>query len=598
MDDHLSDRKREMQITPNTQAAGQQETLAAGLERLTISVRLLEERVSALEQRQPGRTTSWGPAALTAPPPGMAALAMPREGGVFSILGKAMLGIAGAYMLRALAESTTLPRTPLVALGLIYAFLWLVPATRARTRLPSLAWAATSAIILLPMLWELTLRFTDLSSSLAAGVFAAWVVAASALAWKHHFAEVAWVTEAAASVASVALAISTRHFPPFLIALLLIATVGEVAAARHRTLRVRPLVAAAADFAIFALIWIYSSPAASRMEYPHVAAGLLLAFAPLLLLISAGSASTQTLILGRRISFFETSQTLVAFLLTVWAMIALWSGPGARVVGLICLAAAAAGYTIAFSGFDRAPSPRNFHVYATGSLALLLSGCWLGLAGTWLAPVLCSLAVAATLSGVRTARRTLQFHGLACLFAAAFASGLLAWAARALAWRFPEEPSLGLFIVSASAIACYSAVARTSDATWSARALRLLSAALSLGAGAALLVWGLVRVTVGSSPGAEHLALLRTLTGCALALLLAWSGSRRHRRELVWLAWTSVVCLAAKLLFEDLRHGHLAFTAASIFAYAVTLLTMPRLLKVHQGTAHRGQAERPSSATK
>ncbi|MGA7525560.1 MAG: hypothetical protein WBW84_24140 [Acidobacteriaceae bacterium] len=562
--------------------------LSEAVERLTRRTETLESRVSALEQAPhpqplPAAPT---PSAVTAAP--AAAAGPPQQAGVFSVLGKAMLAIAGAYLLRALAESSALPRIPLVVLAIVYAFLWLIPAMRAKAWLSSVAWACTSALILVPMLWELTLRFAFLPNAVTAGLLAAFVIAASALAWKRHFAEVVWVSEAAASLAAVALALATRDLTPFLAALLIVAAAGEVAAARHRTLRVRPLVAAAVDFVLFALIWIYSSPAASRADYPAIGAALLLAFAPLLLLIYASSASTQTLILGRRISFFETAQTLVAFLLAVWGVLAFWSGPGARMLGFLCLIAAAAGYSVAFAGFERASAQRNFHVYATGSLALMLAGCWLLLPAPWLGLSLTLLAVAATLLGVRNARRTLQFHGLAFLFAAAFSSGLLVWTSHALAGKFPASPAWILYIVSVAAMLSYAAVAGVPGDAWPPRALRLLHAALALGAAAALLVWGLVRVVAGAAPAAEHLAVLRTLTGCALAMLLAWSGSRHQHRELIWLAWASLAGLAGKLLFEDMRHGHLGFTAASIFLYALTLLAMPRLVRLKQGPAHQG----------
>lgn len=553
--------------------------LPATLEQLTRRMETLERRISALEQNRHASPLPAPPASPIAP---TAAAAPSSETGVFFILGKAMLAVAGAYLLRALAESSVLPRLPVVALAIVYAFLWLVPATRAKSRLSSIAWAVTSAVVLLPMLWELTLRFAFLPDSVAAAVLAAFVVAASALAWKRRFAQVAWVAEASASLAAVALALAAHNMAPFLAALLVMAAVGEVAAARHRTLRVRPLVAAATDFLVFALLWIYSSPATSRLEYPPVSAAMLLAFAPLLLFIYAGSATTQTLVLGRRISFFETAQTLVAFLLTVWGLLVFWSGPGAHLLGLLCLVAAAGGYAVAFARFDRAPSQRNFHVYASGSLALLLAGCWLYLPKPWLPLVLTVFAVSATLAGVRVARRTLQFHGLAFLFAAAFSCGLLTWAVRALAGQFPVSPGWIVCLVSAAAMFGYAAVSGRNQDSWTVRWLRVLHAALALSAAAALLVWGLVSVTAGAKPAPEHLALARTLTGCALTVLLAYAGSRQQRLELVWLAWTSLACIAGKLLFEDLRHGHLGFTAASIFVYAVTLLAVPRLVRVKQ----------------
>ena len=76
-----------------------------------------------------------------------------------------MLGIAGAYVLRAVAESGSFPKLVVVALALAYAATWMVWASRVPVGAPfaSTAYAATSALILVPMLAELTLRFQVLS---------------------------------------------------------------------------------------------------------------------------------------------------------------------------------------------------------------------------------------------------------------------------------------------------------------------------------------------------------------------------------------------------------------------------------------------------
>ena len=102
-------------------------------------------------------------------------------GSLFPVLGKAMLGIAGAYLLRAVAESSSLPKTAVAAAGIAYALGWLVWAARTRggARFASAIYACTSALILAPMLWELTLRFNVLPAAVAAGVLCGFVVAAS-----------------------------------------------------------------------------------------------------------------------------------------------------------------------------------------------------------------------------------------------------------------------------------------------------------------------------------------------------------------------------------------------------------------------------------
>lgn len=364
------------------------------------------------------------------------------------------------------------------------------------------------------------------------------------------------------------------------------AIAGEIAAAGHRTLRVRPLVAAAADLAIFALIWIYSSPAGSRADYPAVGTALLLAFGPALLLIYATSASFQTILLRRRISFFETAQVFVAALLSLWSVLVFWPGYGRLVLGVFCLFASAAGYAVTFAWFSRVHVERNYHVYATGSLALLLAGSFLCLPPGWLPLCLDIAAVTSILIGTSRARLTLQFHALALLAASAFASGLFVYIFRAMAGTFPGAPGPIVTLVGACAIVCYGAVVRFRAARSPTQAPQLLFAALAVGSTTALLVWILAWLTaVGIALEAEHFALIRTLAACTAALAAAWCGSRWPHRELVWLAWAALGLIALKLLLEDLRHGHLGFTAASIFLYAVTLLLVPRLLHIKNNAA-------------
>jgi hypothetical protein len=64
------------------------------------------------------------------------------------------------------------------------------------------------------------------------------------------------------------------------------------------------------------------------------------------------------------------------------------------------------------------------------------------------------------------------------------------------------------------------------------------------------------------------------------ALALAYSGAHWRRMELTRIGYATLVLAAAKLVLEDLRHGHLEFIAASIFLFAVTLMAVPRLARM------------------
>jgi hypothetical protein len=557
--------------------------LLEALARLSERLEHLESRVSALE-RSP-KTANSRPSPATVPmsaTPAAEPIALPQDGGVFPVVGKAMLGIAGAYLLRAVAESGSLPQWVIVALALSYAGMWLLWAARVSASVPfaSAAYALTSALILAPMLWELTLRFKVLSASATAGVLVAFAAGASALAWKRNLVPVLWVANVAAVFTALALMIATRDLAPFLSALLLMAVVSEFAADRNRWLRLRFLVAPAADLAVWIPIYIYSLPESARLDYAPVHSAVLLTLPSVLFLIYGASVTFRTTWLRQRIAMFEIAQTVIAFLLAAFSWF--WFEPADRVgLGIFCLFFSAACYAVAFVRFDRVRERRNYWVYSTWSALLLLAGTFLCFPPLLLALLLSAAAIVATVVGVRTGRLTLQFHGLLYLAAAAFASGLLDYAVRALAGTFPSAPGWMVWLVAASVLLCYAVGGRFPGELWKQRLLRLLSAILAVSAAATLLVSALVWLAaIGMTPGASHIAVIRTLITCALALTLAFGGSRWQRIELVWTAYGTLAFVTAKLLFEDLPHGQPGSIAVSIFLYAVALIIVPRMARL------------------
>jgi len=379
------------------------------------------------------------------------------------------------------------------------------------------------------------------------------------------------------------LLIATHDLVPFSSALLLMALASEAAAGRNHWLRLRPLLAAAADLAIWILFYIYSRPEGPPPEYKNVATPILLALPCILFLIYGASTLFRTMRLRQKIRFFEIGQTVIAFLLAAFSVLRFGASAGAPVLGAFCLLFSVACYAAAYAYFDRYHEERNYHVYATWSGALFLAGSSLLLPPMPLALCLSVAAIVATLLGVRASRLTLEFHGLAYLAAAAYASGLLGYAGRALAGTFPAVPGWVVWIVAASAVACYAVGGRFRTERWNQRFLQLLAAILAVAAVITFLVSVLVWLAeIGMTPGAAQVAVIRTLITCAVALALAYSGSRWQRNELVWIAYGTLALVTAKLLFEDLQHGHPGSTAMSIFLYAVALILVPRMARVGQ----------------
>ncbi|MGD0520887.1 MAG: hypothetical protein ABSA48_06490 [Terracidiphilus sp.] len=560
--------------------------LPDALERLTTRLENLERRIYALEHPSeadgplPILESNLLPSAKA-----VEARSIAPAGGMFSVLGRAMLGMAGAYVLRAVAETSLLPKPAVAALAIAYAILWLVWATRAPAGawFASITYACTSALILAPMLWELTLRFKVLPAAVTAGVLGVFVIAASALAWKRNLASVFWVANVTAVAVALSLSIATHEMAPFIAALLLMVLICEYAAGRDRELSVRPLVALAADLGVWAQIYIYSSPPSTRADYPVIGTAALLAPGFVLFLIDGTSVIFKTAVNKKKITVFETVQTMIAFLLAASGWLYFGPSGGATVLGVFCLVLSAAGYAGVFTIFDRAPERRNSLVFSTWSAALFLAGGWLCLPPLGMALCLGAASIVAAVLGVRLKRLTLEFHGMVYLVAAAAVSGLLEYAFRALAGTLPGAPAWSVCFVAACAALCYAAGCAGQGESWKRQILSIVSASVAIGAAAAMLVEGLMGLAAFSvNPGPQHLAFLRTLTLCAAALALAFSGSHWRRKELTRMGYATLALVAVKLVFEDLRLGHLEFIAASIFLFAVTLIAVPHIARMGQ----------------
>jgi hypothetical protein len=551
--------------------------------RLSERIEELESRVSVLEHpSEAAASVSTEAASPGAALPIAETLPLAQDSGMFPVLGKAMLGVAGAYLLRAVAESGSFPKLAVVVLALAYAGMWLVWAARIpdAARFASTVYATTAALILAPMLWELTLRFEVLPASATAGILVVFVVTAYCLSWKQRLVSVVWVANVAAVITTLALLIATHDLVPFVSALVLMALISEVAACRNHWLALRPLVAAAADLATWVLLFIYSRTEGIPSEYKNVATPALLTLGCILFLTYGTSTVFRTTRLRQKISTFEIVQSMVAFLMVAFSALHFGANTGATVLGALCLLFSATCYAAAYAWFDRLAEQRNYHVFATWSAALFLVGISLCLPPLLLALCLSAAAIVATILGVRASRLTLEFHALAYLAAASYVSGLLNYAGRAVAATFPAVPGWIVWTVAVSAVTCYAVGSRSGVEPWNRRLLQLLSAILAVAAVITFLVSVLVWLAaIGMTPSASQVAVIRTLITCGIALALAFSGARWQRAELGWIAYGALALVTAKLLFEDLQHGHPASTAVSIFLYALALILVPRMAR-------------------
>ncbi|MGB8096214.1 MAG: hypothetical protein WCF17_03590, partial [Terracidiphilus sp.] len=462
-----------------------------------------------------------------------------------------------------------------------YAAAWLFAAARAtlRRKLAGAFYAAVSILILAPMLWEMTVRFNAMPGTTAAAILALYVGVATVLGIWRHAAVVFSVAFAGSAIAAVALSVATHRMAEFTFLLLAMLIVCDLAQRKLDARGIRLLVALAADLGVWTLLLIYRLAPANRTDYPAIAIALVLA-APFLLFAFELVALARRILRGVPVPALAAAQAMVAFGLAAAALVWLTPGSAAAALGAACLILAAACYAAAYGPVRRNKQRRNFRVLTVWATCLLLGAVFMLSSSLAASVALAIAAVVAIALAKRMSSLTLELQAVLFLVVAAGASGLVMWAARALAGTPPAMPGPAVLAVAACTVLAYLAAAETKSEDWRGQTLHLAAALLTAFSVAAFLaIAGFDLIGLVLAPQAFHVALIRTLALCSLAMGLAVAGARLGRAALVRAAYAAVAFVAAKLVFEDLRHGHLEFTAASIFAVALTLIAIPRLTR-------------------
>lgn len=546
------------------------------LELLSERVDKLEKRVRALEH--PAEAAVDTRAEKYLPAPAVKSEPPLETGSIFPVVGRALLGIAGAYVLRAIAESGAMPKLALSGIAVAYAFAWLVWSALVSNNLRRTVYATTSALILTPMLWENTLGFHVFTPMATAGILAAFLTLASVLELRSPGLRGMGIAQTLVMLIAAALGFTTLHSLPFIAALLIGLSVSEFARARDLSQPLWPLLALTADSMLAGLIFIYSGPANSRALYPLLSTAALIAPGAILFAVNATSIAVRVVAHACAITIFETLQVMIAFGLAVAAVL-LFAPQGGLMVGIACLALSICSYVCALRYLAPRPEPRSFRTFALWSAALLIAGALQALPLTAAVALLSAAAIAATWAAGRMQPGMLELHAVLFVLAAAITAGLPRYLYACVAATPPHSLASPIIIVTVSAIAVY-VLAKLSPDSASWRLLHLLRALIPVLAVTALAVHGVLSAA-GSAmePGPHHVAFLRTLAICAVALGIALGGSRWERPELTQLAWALLAGVGIKLLLEDLRHGHMGLVAASIALFAVTLMSVPRLVR-------------------
>jgi hypothetical protein len=584
------------------QIESQLASIASGLEQLERRVTALEGQpapAAAARRARPGDETGLG---AQAPEP--ARFAMGRASGesigaTAPLVGRTLLVLAGAFVLRALTEAGTLPPTVGVALGFAYAgaFVALADLVGGRGQRAS-SWfhGLSAALIGFPLLFEATTRFKLLPVPLAATLLTLFAAGELAVAVRRRMEGLCWITAFAGIGVAVGLSIATGQLLAPTLALLVLGVATLWLAYVLDWYGPRWPVALAADFMVLIV--------AARAVSPSAAEGpaLALTAAALLVLGYLGSFAARTLVLGRSVVPFEVAQTAGALAAGLGgaAFVMARTGQGSVPFGVLIVLMGLGAYAAAFAFVDRREAGRtNFYFYTSVGLVLLLLGTERGLpewasAATWGV-----LAAVAALLFRSSGRRTMAVHALLFSLAAAGGSGLVGHAERALfgsaAWAWPPLSPVGYLVLACIGLATAVTAAGGRRTRWGERLPQLAADVVLALTAAGVLAGGLAWLLgpPGPEAGLGAIATGRTAVLAGGAVLVAWLGRREAWREAGWLAWPLLLVVGIKVLLEDLSKGRPATLILSFACYGVALIVVPRLLRA-PGTAPPPPAPGPA----
>lgn len=554
------------------------------VEQLTRRIAELEARVSALEhpslasRSQSASTTSFQPEHSAG---ALVAMDSSASGNVVAVLGKSVLAMAGAYLLRAIAESTPSAQFPMLLAGIVYACGWMAWAVRTHrtNHFASATYGTTATLILAPLLYESATKFQLLSIASTSAVLAAFVVLVLVLAWHNNLQVLPWVGTLASISTVWVLIFSTHALLPLTCSVLAIAFATEVAACLDHRLSLWAMVAIAADAAVALFIYVMTSPDGVPASYTAVNPTTTVLVSLSLLAIYGGGIAIRSFGELKRISNFEVLQGALVFVLANLGATRA-SQSAAPILAVLFLALSLVCYWGAWSRFSTPQQKRNRAVSASWAVVLMLIGIVEIFPPSVGALVFCLLGIGAVLLHRRNGGLSLALHASLYLGAAAVLSPFLSYGREALAGTVPSLPHWTVWPVLAFTLFCYSIAPYPAGASWRHRMLWIIPAGLTAVGFAALAV-GLLHALVASrfAVTASHIAGIRTIVTCLVALSLGYCASLLKRPELGWLAYAAVGLGALKLLLEDLRFGNAATLVVSLLFYGLILVLLPRLLR-------------------
>ncbi len=555
-------------------------------------VAALERRVTALEARLAASAVGDPVLPDVEPDSGdPSVVPVPAAGPRLPAMGRAVLVVAGAFLLRALTDTQVLTGTVGVALGLAYAVLIIILANRqaragqrAEAGLSSLA----AVIVVYPLLWETSTRLGFLPPHAAAAALVGVTGFGLIVTIRHDLYAVAWVFVAAALITTAGLCWLSA-IPELFGGAAVVLGIGTLWIAYLRGwCGPRWPAAALANLLVLLLAFLAineGDPAPGR-PVPVAGATLVLAFA----LPTSYLASFFARALQRRhaASAFEILQTLGCVLVGVLGAVVVLRSRGHSLVGMgaIATVVGATSYALAFA-FVRRKHGRglNFFYFAWLGCVLTLIGTAFVMPAAAIPYLWGVLGLAAASTGGVFDRWTLRLHGAAYLLGAAAYTGLPVVAANTFlapvgqTWHHLHVSGLVVWLLAAVGYGVLAFTQRGCELrTWERLPRALLALLALVGAGSVLVV-ALVNGMQGAVPGQgpAMVAAVRTGVITASAIALAAVSRGANLPELAWFVNPLLIVAGVKLLAEDLRRGTPVSLCVAFGCFGLALILSPRL---------------------
>lgn len=567
--------------------------LEAKIEELASRLRRVEQKVfsASFEGTVPGKAQERIPQKQ----PDEETAAGERIGAtaILSFIGRSLVVLGGAFLLRWLTQAGILPHKLGSVIGMIYALLWIAMAdfkAGRGQRHSAVFHGITGSCIALPLLVEVTTKFHYLTPMLSAIHLPAFIILGLVVAGRQNLRILAWIITLPAAPLAFFLAIQTDAMTPFLISLLILGFVTLWLGYLRHWHVLATLMSAAVNFGL--ALMVMEQAATGKRAGVEQQAGMWEVLALLFALIALyfGSYCFRVFKRKRTITALEIGHTLVVVLIGLGGAAIVINAYERSMfpLGIGCLVLSIASYTAAYGLLPRRdPNRRNFLFYTSLAVAMVLLGSELSLGGPAAAVSFTLIALIAGSLAKRIASPILFLHGAVYLIASIFRSGLLKTSLSGLV-----GPSLQYGEWSSAAV--LSALAVTLIYPWlprpQGRSIDMVLGRISVNfflfmaihALAALMISLLAQmIPAGENADAfrRPLASLRTGTLAVCAAILAGLSNRTRFGNLAWLVYAILVLGGVKLIGEDIAAGGAATLFLSLGLYGGTLILSPRLLQ-------------------